>query len=330
MNSASFEYLRTFVKQKSGIDLAPDKMYLVESRLQPLARKGGHESLDALVQSMKEPSSTALRDDVIEAMTTNESSFFRDKTPFELFSKVMLPDLIEQRGTSRRLRIWCAAASTGQEPYSLAISLKELPALVTGWNVSILGTDLSRDVLEKAKSGVYTQFEVQRGLPIQLLLKYFQQEGETWRIDPTLRSMCDFRPYNLLESYAPLGKFDIIFCRNVLIYFDQQTKADILNRLAQQLAPDGYLVLGSAETVMGITKAFEQIPGQRGLYRRADAAGEKPGAAAGTPAPAAAPSTADLRMAARALGGETRKPAAADAGAASAVRPLRAVTGGQR
>jgi chemotaxis protein methyltransferase CheR len=203
---------------------------------------------------------------VVEAMTTNESFFFRDKTPFEHFQQVMLPHLLQARARDRRIKIWCAAASTGQEPYSLAITIRELAAKLAGWRLDITATDLSTEVLEKAKAGVYTQFEVQRGLPINTLLKYFEQSGETWRIDPSLRGMITWRQLNLLDDFRHLGTFDIVFCRNVLIYFDNPTKASVLEKIAKMLTPDGFLVLGAAETVVGLTSSFKPMADKRGLY----------------------------------------------------------------
>ena len=170
------------------------------------------------------------------------------------------------RARERRIRIWCAAASTGQEPYSLAMCLKEIKEKLGGWRVEILGTDLSIEVLEKAKAGVYSQFEVQRGLPIQMLVKYFTQVGDTWQIAPDIRAMVQFRTLNLLNDFSPLGTFDLVFCRNVLIYFDQETKIGVLNRIGKVLDPEGYLVLGAAETVVGLTDAFKPVPEKRGLY----------------------------------------------------------------
>ena len=170
------------------------------------------------------------------------------------------------RARERRLRIWCAAASTGQEPYSLAMILKEMKDKLGGWRIDILGTDISAEVLEKAKAGIYSQFEVQRGLPIQMLVKYFTQAGDTWQIAPEIRAMVQFRPLNLLADFAGLGGFDVVFCRNVLIYFDQETKIGVLNRIARLLAPDGFLVLGAAETVVGLTDAFKPLHDKRGLY----------------------------------------------------------------
>ena len=204
--------------------------------------------------------------DVVEAMTTNESFFYRDKVPFDHFRDAIMPSLLATRARERRIRIWCAAASTGQEPYSLAMCLKEMKDKFAGWRVDILGTDLSTEVLEKAKAGVYSQFEVQRGLPIQMLVKYFTQTGDTWQISPEIRAMVQYRPLNLLADFNHLGNFDVVFCRNVLIYFDQETKIGVLNRVARLLEPDGFLVLGAAETVVGLTEAFKPMQDKRGLY----------------------------------------------------------------
>jgi chemotaxis protein methyltransferase CheR len=199
-------------------------------------------------------------------MMTNESFFFRDKVPFEHFRNVIMPALMVSRRASRSIRIWCAAASTGQEPYSLAMCLKTMEREIAGWRIDILATDLSGEVLEKARQGIYSQFEVQRGLPIQLLIKHFAQVGELWQIAPELRAMVKYRQFNLLSDFAQLGLFDVIFCRNVLIYFDQQAKIDVLNRMARAMSSDGYLLLGAAETVVGLVDSFKVVPEQRGLY----------------------------------------------------------------
>jgi chemotaxis protein methyltransferase CheR len=288
VNPTEYEYLRKFLKDSSGLDLSADKQYLIESRLLPLARKAGLPGIGELVQKLQS-GSTALIASVVEAMTTNETFFFRDKVPFDHFRETIMPEVIKARAGKRSLRIWCAAGSTGQEPYSLAMCLKEMGAALTGWRVEIIATDLSQEVLEKAKSGIYSQFEVQRGLPIQMLMKYFKQNGETWQINPELRAMIQHRQLNLLHDFAQLGTFDVIFCRNVLIYFDQDTKINIFNRLARQIEPDGFLVLGAAETVVGLTDTFRPIPEKRGVYRPNDprAAAAKP-AAAGAAMPRAA------------------------------------------
>jgi len=278
VNPTEYEYLRKFLKDHSGLDLSADKQYLIESRLLPLARKAGLASIGELVQKLQSGSS-AIVTSVVEAMTTNETFFFRDKVPFDHFRETIMPEIIKARAGKRSVRIWCAAGSTGQEPYSLAMCLKEMGAALTGWRVEIIATDLSQEVLEKAKSGIYSQFEVQRGLPIQMLMKYFKQNGETWQVNPELRAMIQHRQLNLLHDFAQLGTFDVIFCRNVLIYFDQDTKINIFNRLARQIEPDGFLVLGAAETVVGLTDTFRPIPEKRGLYKPND-----PRAAAARPA----------------------------------------------
>jgi chemotaxis protein methyltransferase CheR len=266
MTPLDYDFLRKLVRERSGLVLSADKQYLVESRLLPVARKAGLASLSDLVQRLKGMNAQALAVEVVEAMMTNESFFFRDKLPFEHFRNTIMPSLMAARGAQRRVRIWCAAASTGQEPYSLAICLKEMAPLVAGWRIDILATDLSNEVLEKAKAGIYSQFEVQRGLPIQMLVKYFTQVGETWQISPEIRAMVQYRPFNLLNEFASLGMFDVVFCRNVLIYFDQQTKIGVLERIARQVERDGYLLLGAAETVVGLTDSFKPVADRRGLY----------------------------------------------------------------
>ncbi|MDB5631729.1 MAG: methyltransferase, CheR-type [Tardiphaga sp.] len=266
MTPVDYEFLRKFLKERSGLDLSADKQYLVESRLIPLARKAGLAGIDELVQQIKN-GSTAICSDVVEAMTTNETFFFRDKIPFDHLREAIIPELLQARASRRSLRIWCAAASTGQEPYSIAMCLKEMGAALAGWRIEIIGTDISQQVLEKSRSGIYSQFEVQRGLPIQLLVKYFKQIGEMWQINADIRSMIQYRPLNLLQDFAHMGKFDLIFCRNVLIYFDQDMKSSIFGRLAKTMEPDGCLALGAAETVVGLTDAFKPHPDRRGLYR---------------------------------------------------------------
>ena len=203
-------------------------------------------------------------------MTTNETFFFRDKVPFDHFRDTVMPEILQARSARKGIRIWCAAGSTGQEPYSLAMCLKEMGTALSGWRVEIVATDLSQEVLEKSKSGIYSQFEVQRGLPIQMLVKYFKQNGEFWQLNADIRAMVQHRQLNLLHDFSQLGTFDVIFCRNVLIYFDQETKINIFTRLAGTTEGDGFLVLGAAETVVGLTDAFKPYPERRGLYRPND------------------------------------------------------------
>jgi chemotaxis protein methyltransferase CheR len=266
VNSIEYDFLRKLLKDRSGLVLSSDKQYLLESRLMPIVRRLDLGTLGALVAKLRGPGAESVIVQVVEAMTTNESFFYRDKIPFDNFSETIMPALLTARANQRRLRIWCAAASTGQEPYSLAMCLKEMAAKLAGWRVEIVATDLSLEVLEKATAGVYSQFEVQRGLPVQLLIKYFVQKGETWQISPEIRAMVQFRPFNLLHDFAALGSFDVVYCRNVLIYFDQPTKVDILHRVARLLPADGCLVLGAAETVVGLTEAFKPMPDKRGVY----------------------------------------------------------------
>jgi chemotaxis protein methyltransferase CheR len=261
-----YEYLRKLLRDHSGLDLSADKQYLIESRLLPLSRKAGLAGISELVQKMK-AGSASITTQVVEAMTTNETFFFRDKVPFDHFRETIMPEMLKARASRKNIRIWCAAGSTGQEPYSLAMCLKEMSAVLTGWRVEILATDLSQEVIEKSKSGIFSQFEVQRGLPIQLLVKYFKQTGEFWQVNAEIRAMVQHRKLNLLHDFSQLGVFDVIFCRNVLIYFDQDTKINIFNRLAKVTEPDGFLVLGAAETVVGLTDVFKPFPERRGLYR---------------------------------------------------------------
>ena len=288
MTPGDYDYLRKFLKERSGLDLSADKQYLVESRLLPLARKASLPGIPDLVLKIRNGDGR-LATDVTEAMTTNETFFYRDKIPFDHLRDTILPGLIQARAARKSLRIWSAASSTGQEPYSIAMCVKEMAAALAGWRIEIVATDLSQEVLEKSKAGVYSQFEVQRGLPIQMLVKYFKQTGETWQINPELRAMIQHRQLNLLHDFAQLGTFDVIFCRNVLIYFDQDTKINIFNRLARQIEPDGFLVLGAAETVVGLTDTFRPIPERRGLYKPNDAraAAAKPVLAGAAPRMAA-------------------------------------------
>ncbi|MFN3347580.1 CheR family methyltransferase [Pseudorhodoplanes sp.] len=277
MNASDYEFIRALLKQRSGLMLAADKEYLIESRLMPVAQRHRIPDLGELAQRLRGDADGTLTADVVEAMTTNETFFFRDRIPFEQVRDFVLPSLMAARERTRRIRIWCAAASSGQEPYSLAMGIREMAPALKDYCIEILATDLSNDVLEKAKAGIYSQFEVQRGLPIQLLLKYFTQVGEMWQIAPQIRSMVQFRSLNLLSDFSRLGRFDLIVCRNVLIYFDQPTKTDVLDRLARTIAPDGFLILGAAETTVGLTQAFLTVPGRRGLYAPAEAVTLQPG-----------------------------------------------------
>ncbi|MDB5520890.1 MAG: protein-glutamate O-methyltransferase CheR [Tardiphaga sp.] len=264
MTPHDYTFLQGFLKDRSGLILS-NKEYLVQGRLEPLAKKHGLNGISDLVEKIKSGKKD-IETVVVEAMTTNETSFFRDKNPFDQFSETVVPRLVKARATKKSLRIWCAAGSTGQEPYSIAMCLKEMGALLKDWRIEITATDLSREVLAKSEAGRYSQFEVQRGLPIKLLMKYFQQSGETWQINADIRAMVKHKQFNLLSDFGALGRFDIIFCRNILIYFDEPTKTGIYKRLAKALEPDGLLALGAAETMIGLTNAFVPSPGLRGFY----------------------------------------------------------------
>jgi chemotaxis protein methyltransferase CheR len=271
MTVTDFEFICQILRERSGLVLTNDKAYLLESRLLPVARKWKLATFDDLVRVIRAKMDEAVIRDVVEAMTTNESFFFRDTKPFEQFKQVVLPAMLKNRAAGRVIRIWSAACSSGQEPYSLAMILSEMAHELNGWKIEIVGTDLSTEILARAKEGMYSQFEVQRGLPITLLVKYFAQIGDRWQINAKIRNMVQYREFNLLHDTAPLGRFDVVFCRNVLIYFDQPTKSRVLNSVAKVMPEDGFLFLGGAETVLGITDKFQMVPGQRGVYGVASA-----------------------------------------------------------
>ena len=261
-----FNYLRDLIKSRSGLALSDDKAYLIESRLMPIARKHMMEGIEFLVKALKAEDTGDLAIEVTEAMTTNESFFFRDVKPFHLFRDVVLPNLLKNRAEQKKIRIWCTACSSGQEPYSLAMLLDEMAVKITGWNIEIMATDISTEALNKAQSGTYSQFEVQRGLPVQYLVKYFEKKEGKWSIQEKLKQQINFKYFNLLDSFTALGKFDVVFCRNILIYFDTETKMQTLDRIANILPNDGYLFLGSTETVIGVTDRFQPDAEHRGLY----------------------------------------------------------------
>ena len=266
MTGADFTFIAALLKERSGLIITADKGYLLETRLGPLVRERGLPSLAALMDVLRQPGSDSVRAQVVDAMTTNETSFFRDSHPFDTLRKSVIPGLIERRAGARALRIWSAACSTGQEPYSLSMILKDHFPVLNGWKIEIIATDISPSVLDRAREGVYSTFEVQRGMPIQMLVRHFEQVGETWRIKDELRRNIIFRRANLLDDLAALGTFDIVLCRNVLIYFDQPTKTRILGAIAGRTASDGALLLGGAESVFGLSDAFAGLPGLKGVY----------------------------------------------------------------
>lgn len=268
MRPEDFEFLAGLLKQRSGIALTPDKQYLLETRLQPILSSLDCKAIPDLIQKLRiDSKNDALIREVIEAMTTNESMFFRDIKPFEQLKKTIFPELKKKGG---HIKIWSAACSNGQEPYSIAISILDEKNNLAGMTFDILATDLDTKVIKKAQEGLYTQFEVQRGLPITSLLANFSQEANNnWRIKEHVKKMVKFRQFNLLDSFLLLGKFDVIMCRNVLIYFDDPTKREILKKLSQALNPDGYLFLGSAETIISLSDDLKPLGNERGVYVRA-------------------------------------------------------------
>lgn len=258
LNTNAFEYICDLVREKSAIVLEPSKTYLVESRLTPVARANGLDSIEQLVDELRQPNSTKLTRAVIEAMTTNETSFFRDLHPFDAMKSEILPELLKLRSRERVLNIWSNACSSGQEVYTIAMLLKDSFPELGGWKVRLIASDLSTQILDKAKEGIFNQTEVNRGLPLQMLLKYFQKNGLTWQIKEDLRKMIEFRQVNLVESFPQLPQMDIVFLRNVLIYFAPETKREILIKLKRFLRPDGFLFLGGAETTMNLDVPFER------------------------------------------------------------------------
>jgi len=270
MRLIDFDIYRDLLKEKSGLVVLQDQAYLLESRLTPIASKWDFSSLDLMTSHLRGVPEPALINDIVEAMTTNETSFFRDLHPFNTFRDTVMPYLLQSRIHERKFRIWCAAAASGQEPYSLAMLLKSQKSQFSRWKIELLASDISNTVLENAKRGLYSQFEVQRGLPVQMLLEHFKQVEDRWQISDDIKRMVQFKHFNLLDSMAGFGQIDVIFCRNVLKYFDDTDKADILARLAKHLKPDGFLFLGEGETVLSLSDEFALLPDSRGVFVKKD------------------------------------------------------------
>jgi chemotaxis protein methyltransferase CheR len=261
-----FSFVRELVRAESAIVLDAGKEYLVESRLVPLARSSGHQSVDSYVAELSTRRNPASLRQVVEALTTNETSWFRDSDPFTTLRQAIFPELARTR-PHRQLRVWAAACSSGQEPYSIVMTAMDTPELA-GWQVDVLATDLSQEMLDRARAGEYSQLEVNRGLPATTLVRHFERSGLSWRISPAITSQVQFRQLNLMRPFPPMGRFDVVFLRNVLIYFDLATKRDILRRVRQVMAPDGHLFLGAAEMTMGVDDAWERVPaGRSSVYR---------------------------------------------------------------
>ncbi|MFC3714195.1 CheR family methyltransferase [Sphingoaurantiacus capsulatus] len=263
----AFHILSGMLQSRAGVVLGREKSYFLESRLLPVATRAGLRGVDDLAVALTRAGSETLAAEAVEAMLNNETFFYRDTAPFDLLRRTVLPELRQTRQSLKTLRIWCAAASTGQEPYSIAMMFADDAAAWAGWRIEIVATDLSRRALDRAENGLYSQFEVQRGLPIQSLVRHFDKEGEQWRLARDVRQRVRFRQANLCHPFAHLGRFDVVLCRNVLMYFDLPTRSDILARIRKQMPEDGCLLLGAAETVLGLDSAFRPDWENRGLYR---------------------------------------------------------------
>ena len=268
ISGSDVDFISDVVRQRSAIVLDRSKEYLIESRLVTLARQRGDASVEDLVRKLRAAPSGPLRDEVVEAMTTNETSFFRDGHPFMALSNTILPELLVQRGRERSLNIWCAACSSGQEPYTIAMLIQELIGADPSWRVRLLATDLDTKMLQRTKEGIYNQFEVNRGLPAPLLVRYFARHGMNYQVDSRLRAMIETKFLNLADPMPPMPQFDIVFLRNVLIYFDVDVKRRILQGVKKVIRPDGYLFLGGAETTMNVDDSWErQTIGRATVYR---------------------------------------------------------------
>jgi chemotaxis protein methyltransferase CheR len=255
----NFEYIRRLLQQYSAIALAANKQYLVEIRLLPVARREKLDGVDALIDKLRMSPSKRLLQEVVEALTINETSFFRDGAPFSILGDTVLPELIKRRAAVRTLNIWSAGCASGQEPYTIAMLWRERYAHLADWRVKLMATDISNGMLERARKGHYTRLEVNRGLPSEYCAKYFRQESDHWVIDERLRTMVEFRLLNLIDNWSRLPPMDVVFMRNVLVYFDMPTKQEILKKVRAVLRPDGYLCLGGTETTLMIDDSFDRM-----------------------------------------------------------------------
>lgn len=278
MNRAAFDYFADLLRRESGLQMTPEKYYLLETRLLPIVQQQGVAGVEGLASLLRrDEGNSVVRQAVIEAMATHETSFFRDMTPFDRLRDIVLPYMAKTRAAEKSLRIWSAACASGQEAYSIAILLREYGAPFDGWQVQITGTDISHEILGRAQAGVYSQFEVQRGMPARLLVKYFKQEGEVWRLREEVRRMVNFRQSNLLQSPPlPAGSVDILFCRNVLMYLDASSRVKVLQGLHATLQRDGVLFLGGAETAGGLGGMFTPLSDMPGLFVRGDSQTDLP------------------------------------------------------
>jgi chemotaxis protein methyltransferase CheR len=263
-----FEYIRTLVQERSAVVVERDKAYLVETRLLKLVRSEGFDSISDFVARMKAAPSRDLDEKVIAALTNHETSFFRDVHPFEILRTKILPELIQRRAAQRSLHIWCAGCSSGQEPYSIAMLVREHFPALSNWNLRLLGSDFSTEILGRARLGRYCQLDVNRGLPARFLVKYFDKVGSDWQVKDVIRGMVDFRRINLIDPWPVLPFLDVMLLRNVLIYFDEASKKRVLASVRRVLSPDGYLFLGGAETTLNLDDAFDRVPFDRSCCYR--------------------------------------------------------------
>lgn len=268
MTEQEFDIVRRLLRERSAIVLEAGKEYLVETRLAPLVRQLNLKSIGELIAQLSRRPDNGLHRQVVEAMVTTETLFFRDHHPFEGLRKLVIPDLISRRRAERRLHIWCAASSSGQEPYSLALLLREHFPELTGWKITFLASDISREMVARARDGRYSQIEVNRGLPAALLVKYFEQSGTTWQLRADIRNSIDFQEINLAQAWPALPRMDLVLLRNVMIYFEVETKRTILGKMARLLQPDGYLLLGGAETTLNLENSYRRAePLKAGFYQ---------------------------------------------------------------
>lgn len=268
LHTSDFEYIAKLVKDEAGITLNKGKEYLVQSRVEPVAKSLGFIDISTFVLHLRQTAGGSWRHKVVESLTTHETSFFRDQEPFEVLRQKVLPELIEKQRDAKEISIWCGAASSGQEPYSLCMLVREHFPELLSWKLRFIATDVSRGILDKARAGIFNQIEVNRGLPIRLLAKYFEKNGQDWVINPDIREMVTFSELNLLYSYATIPLCDLVMLRNVLIYFDIDTKRQILGKIHKTLKPQGYLFLGTAETTLNICESFERTSFEKTSYYR--------------------------------------------------------------
>ncbi|MFQ5542922.1 MAG: CheR family methyltransferase [Nitrospiria bacterium] len=267
VSQGSLQFFFKLLHQESGLILDQSKKYLIETRLEPIAVQEGFKDIDGLARDMMTKRNSLVRQKVVDAMTTNETSFFRDVTPFNTLVDEVMPEMMKHCERSKKIRIWCAASSTGQEPYSIAMKLADMGSKLNGWTVQIIATDIAQHVLDKAKVGLYTQHEAQRGLPTPYMMRFMEKNGPlNWKVKPEIKKMVTFRKLNILSPLGSIGETNIIFCRNILIYFDVKTKKGVVERMSKILAPNGILFLGGSETLLGISGSLTRISAKKGSY----------------------------------------------------------------